>query len=128
MLLICVTFSLLITVGVLSQLLNTAFGLWFTEIFGFLAPAWILLRLSGRDPVRWARASFPGWGLPAFGFLIGVVNFFVVVIPIQYFTTPLLPSSWKEHFDAARIFEQQTPVELALIVLGITIAAPWCEE
>ncbi len=127
-LLIFVTFSLLVTVGVLSQLLNTAFGLWFTEIFGILAPAWILLRLSGRDPVRWARASFPGWGPPAFGFLIGLVNFFLVVVPIQYFTTPLLPSGWKERFDAARIFEQQTPVELALILAGISIAAPWCEE
>jgi hypothetical protein len=120
--------ALFLTVGGISQLLNIAFGIWFTEVFLFLGLGWVLLRLAGHDPVR---ATGLGRGAPkaAFlGFALGVANFFALVVPIQYTVQRLTPPWLRELFDASRLFEGQTPVELALIAAGVTIAAPLCEE
>jgi membrane protease YdiL (CAAX protease family) len=119
---------LLITLGAPMQLLNTAFGVWFAEVFAFLAPGWIILRWSGYDPLQFVGARRPNGGQLLFGFGIGAANFFGVVIPLQFLQQPLIPRQWKEQFDASRLFQNQSPLELALIVLAITIAAPFCEE
>ncbi len=114
--------------GLIVQPLNAAFGIWFTQIFVFLGVGWYVLRATGREPVRYTGLSFPGLGPAAFGFLLGVVNFFVVVAPIQYISQSLMPESWREIYDVADIFRGQTPVEMAFIVASVGLGAPVCEE
>lgn len=123
-----VTGVLLITLGAPAQLLNTAFGVWFAEVFAFLGPGWIILRWSGYDPLRFVGAQRRSRGQAAFGFAMGAANFFGVIVPLQYLQQPLIPQQLKEQFDASRLFQNQRPLELILIVAGITIAAPFCEE
>ena len=120
--------ALFSTLGVLSQVLNVGFGLWFTELFIFLAVPWVLLRFSGRDPARYVGMRQLTWQAPAFGFLLGVVNFFAVVVPLQFASQSLAPQWLKEIYDSSLLFRNQTPVELALIIGGVGIAAPLCEE
>nr|WP_233262096.1 type II CAAX endopeptidase family protein [Vitiosangium sp. GDMCC 1.1324] len=115
--------------GLLVQPLNVAFGIWFTQIFVFLGLGWIVLRATGRDPVRYTGLfPFPGLVPVAFGFALGVVNFFAIVAPIQYVSQALLPKAWREIYDVADIFRGQSPLEMALIVASVTLGAPVCEE
>ncbi|WP_233602279.1 CPBP family intramembrane glutamic endopeptidase [Corallococcus sp. CA047B] len=121
-------FGLFLTVGATTQLLNPAFGVWFTEVFLFLGVAWVMLRRAGFRPAEYTGLT-PFQGKPAlFGFLLGVANFFAVVVPIQFLAQRLAPEWLREMFDASRLFEGQTPVELALLLGGVSVAAPLCEE
>jgi membrane protease YdiL (CAAX protease family) len=115
-------------VGATTQILNTAAGIWFTELFVFLGIAWVRVRLSGRDPARYAGLVRPHWPSAAFGFALGVVNFFTLVVPIQFLAQSIAPASWREHWDVTNLFRNQTPLELGVIVLGVVAAAPFCEE
>ena len=126
--LLCLLMALFLSVGVMVQLLNVGFGLWFTEIFLFLGVPWVAVRLSGRLPWRYAGARFPGWRPPAFGFALGAANFFGLVLPLQFLSQKLAPQWLREMFDATLLFNGQTPFELALIVGGVGLAAPFCEE
>lgn len=119
---------LFIMVGGSVQFLNAAFGIWFTEIFIFLALAWLLPRVGGWKPARYTGFTPVPRATTGFGFLLGVANFFALVVPIQFIAQKIAPEWLKEMVDGARLFEQQTPVELAIILTGVTIAAPVCEE
>ena len=123
-----IIFLLFITVGATTQILNTAAGIWFTELFVFLGVAWVRVRLSGRDPARYAGLTSPHWRSAAYGFAFGVVNFFALVIPIQSLALSIAPASWREHWDVTNLFRNQTPLELGVIILGVVVAAPFCEE
>jgi uncharacterized protein len=114
--------------GLLLQSLNVAFGIWFTQIFVFLGVGWLVLRATGREPVRYTGLSFPGLAPVAFGFALGVANFFAIIAPIQYVAQSLLPESWREIYDVADIFRGQSSVEMAFIVASVTVGAPVCEE
>ncbi|WP_233583567.1 type II CAAX endopeptidase family protein [Corallococcus sp. CA053C] len=121
-------FGLFVTLGAVTQLLNPGFGVWFTEVFLFLGLAWVMLRRSGFKPAGYTGLT-PFLGPPAlFGFLLGVANFFAVVVPIQFLAQRVAPSWLREMFDASRLFEGQTSVELALLLGGVSVAAPLCEE
>ena len=121
-------FGLFVTLGSVTQLLNPGFGVWFTEVFIFLGLAWVMLRRSGFRPTVYTGLT-PFMGAPAlFGFLLGVVNFFAVVVPIQYLAQRIAPSWLREMFNASRLFEGQTSLELALLLGGVSVAAPLCEE
>ncbi|WP_239470669.1 type II CAAX endopeptidase family protein [Archangium violaceum] len=123
-----IVFVAFLVTGVFVQLLNAAFGIWFTQIFVFLGLGWFVLRATGRDPVRYTGLTFPGLGPLAFGFLLGAVNFFAIVAPVQYVSQALMPKAWREIYDVADIFRGQSPVELALIVASVSLGAPVCEE
>ncbi|HSP79048.1 MAG TPA: CPBP family intramembrane glutamate endopeptidase, partial [Myxococcaceae bacterium] len=123
-----IVFVLFLATGLLVQPLNTAFGIWFTQLFVFLGFGWFVLRATGREPVRYTGLAFPGMGPAAFGFVLGVVNFFAIVVPVQYASQALLPESWQEIYDMTQLFRGQTPVELGLIIAGVGLAAPVCEE
>ncbi|HYO73121.1 MAG TPA: CPBP family intramembrane glutamate endopeptidase, partial [Archangium sp.] len=110
--------------GLLVQTLNVAFGIWFTQIFVFLGLGWLVLRATGREPVRYTGLAFPGLTPVAIGFILGVANFFAIVAPIQYVSQSLLPESWREIYNVADIFRGQSPVELALIVASVSLGAP----
>lgn len=114
--------------GLLVQPLNVAFGIWFTQIFVFFGVGWYVLRATGRDPVRYTGLTFPGLAPVAFGFALGVINFFAIVAPVQYVSQSLMPKAWREIYDVADIFRGQSPVEMALIVASVSLGAPVCEE
>ncbi|MCP3143406.1 CPBP family intramembrane metalloprotease [Pyxidicoccus sp. QH1ED-7-1] len=120
--------ALFILVGGTVQFLNPAFGIWFTELFVFLALGWVMLRFA-----RWRPAVYTGLtpvprASTVFGFLLGVANFFALVVPIQFLAQKVAPEWLTKLFDGSRLFQGQTSVELALILAGVTVAAPLCEE
>jgi membrane protease YdiL (CAAX protease family) len=117
----------LFTVGAGVQVLNPGFGVWFTEVFLFFGLPSIMLRVSGRDPVRYPGLRPPGAAVALYGLVLGVVNFFVAV-PLLFLAQQLFPHSWVETFDSARVFRDRTPAEMALIVSGVVLAAPLGEE
>lgn len=127
-LLAAVTFVLFITAGMLSQALSVAFGLWFTEVFVFLGAPWVFLSFLGRSPAAHAGLGRLRWQSALIGFALGVANFFALVVPLQALSQWLAPSAWLAGYDPGRIFREQTTVELWVIVLAITLAAPLCEE
>ncbi len=123
-----IIFLLFITVGATTQLMNTALGIWFTELFVFLGVAWVRLRTSGRDPVRYAGLALPPWRTCAFGFALGVANFFALVIPTQFLAQSIAPPAWRDQWDMTNLFKNQTPLELGAIIAAVVLAAPFCEE
>ncbi|MGZ3461194.1 MAG: CPBP family glutamic-type intramembrane protease [Archangium sp.] len=123
-----VVFVAFLAAGLLVQPLNAAFGIWFTEIFVFFGLGWYVLRATGREPVRYTGLSFPDLAPVGFAFVLGAVNFFAIVAPVQYASQALMPKSWREIYDVSDIFRGQTPVELALIVASVSLGAPVCEE
>lgn len=112
----------------LTQLLNPGFGIWFTEAFVFLGMAFVLVRMTGRDPVRYTGLPWPGAGASAYGFAFGAVNFIALALPLQIIATALFPQSWSEFYDSARILKDKDIIDLALVIGGVTIAAPIAEE
>jgi membrane protease YdiL (CAAX protease family) len=116
-----------LVLGFSSQVAHLAFGLWFTQLFVFLALAAILVRRSGRSPVRFPGLLWIGARPVAMGFVLGVANFLAVIAPVQYLTYLVVPGAMDSSTDAL-LFEQQTPVQLALVVGAVSLAAPFCEE
>ncbi|ATB38736.1 CAAX amino terminal protease family protein [Cystobacter fuscus] len=109
------------------QVLNLALGVWFTQLFVFLGGGWLVLSATGRAPARYTGLSAWSAGPAAFGFVLGVANFFGIIAPVQYLAQLVLPGSWND-YDVSGIFLGQSPVELAFIVAGLGIGAPLCEE
>ncbi len=123
-----VTGILFLSIGVGSQLMNIAFGLWFSEVFVFFAAPFLLLRLTGYDAFKTAGLSRPWVAGAAFGYLVGAVNFFAYVVPLQILSQKVAPKALIEMFDVSGIFKQQTPLELFGVLTGVCLAAPLCEE
>jgi membrane protease YdiL (CAAX protease family) len=123
-----VGFGLFITLGGIIQLLNAPFGLWFTEFFIFAGVAWVLLRSGGYEPWSYTGVSSPRLAPSVLGFALGAANFFALVVPIQYVAQSLAPKWLTDMFDVSRVFDSQSPAELALMLAGVSIAAPLCEE
>jgi membrane protease YdiL (CAAX protease family) len=119
---------LFVTMGATVQFMNPAFGIWFTEAFIFLGLGWVLLRSRGWLPVPYTGLTPAPRAATLFGFLLGVANFFALVVPIQFAAQSLAPEWLTKMFDSSRLFEGQTSVELALILTGVSVAAPVCEE
>lgn len=117
-----------LSVASVAQLMNAGFGVWFSEAFIFLGLSWVLVAFSRRDPWRWTGFAPLNVAPTLFGFALGAVNFFAVTIPLQFAATHLFPESWTEYFDSARIFQDRSPFDLALILAGVTVAAPIGEE
>nr|WP_044890810.1 type II CAAX endopeptidase family protein [Myxococcus hansupus] len=120
--------GLFILVGGTVQLANPAFGIWFTELVVFLGLGWLMLRHGGWRPIVYTGLSRAPRGATLLGFLLGVANFFALVVPIQFLAQSIAPEWLTQMFDSSRLFADQTPVELALILAGVSVAAPFCEE
>ncbi|WP_422723983.1 type II CAAX prenyl endopeptidase Rce1 family protein [Hyalangium rubrum] len=120
--------ALFLTLGGMSQVLNAAFGLWFTEIFIFVGVCWVLLRATAYEPWSYTGLHAPQPSAAALGFGLGVANFFAFVVPIQYAAQSVAPPWLREMFDVSRIFEGQSSLELGLLIAGVSLAAPFCEE
>jgi hypothetical protein len=123
-----IVLALFLTLGGATQLLNAAFGIWFTEIFIFIGVPWVLLRAAQYEPLGYTGLRAPSLSPAALGFALGVANFFAFVVPIQYAAQTVAPEWLREMFDGSRIFEGQNALELAIMIAGVSIAAPVCEE
>jgi len=117
-----------LVVGGFAQFVHLAWGLWFAEIAIFVGATvigWQLLRwkpLQAMGVSKFApRAFFTGMAF-------GLVNYVAWAIPTMAAAQAIFPKSMVELFDASRIFDRQTPIELALVVVGVSVAAPWGEE
>ncbi|ATB47627.1 type II CAAX endopeptidase family protein [Corallococcus macrosporus] len=117
-----------ILVGGTVQLANPAFGIWFTELVVFFGLGWVMLRHAGWRPAVYTGLLPAPKGATLLGFLLGVANFFAVVVPIQFLAQSVAPEWLTRMFDSSRLFADQTPLELALILTGVSVAAPVCEE
>ncbi len=123
-----VGFGFFVTLGGATQLLNASFGLWFTEIIIFVGITWVLLRLGGYEPWSYTGLGAPRLTPSLLGFALGVANFFALVVPIQYVAQSLAPQWLRDIFDVSRVFDSQSSLELALMLAGVCLAAPFCEE
>jgi len=104
------------------------FGLWWTEAFLFFGIPYVALRLAGKEPFKTTGFTRPWLAGCAFGFSLGFTNFFAAVAPIQFIAQKLAPKELLEMYDATRVFQDKTAVELAVIVGGVCVAAPLAEE
>jgi membrane protease YdiL (CAAX protease family) len=120
-----------ISLGFVTQTMNLAFGVWFTEIFIFIGLPFVVLRAVGRDPLRYpgvvpAPSSYDF----ALGFGLGFLNLLAIGLPLQLLTLWALPEWLRELFatDPTRVFKQQTQIELTMILLGVGVLAAIGEE
>jgi uncharacterized protein len=118
---------LFITVGASAQFFNLSWGLWFSEAFVFLAVPYVAIEATGRRSARLTGLDQRPLGLAA-GFVVGVLNYAAWAVPLMWAAEQLFPKSLIERFSSARLFERQTGVELVLLIAGVTLAAPFCEE
>ncbi|MFL5318244.1 MAG: type II CAAX prenyl endopeptidase Rce1 family protein [Myxococcaceae bacterium] len=115
-------------VAIPVQILNIGFGLWFTEVIVFFGLVFALVKFSRRTPREYTGLGAPGIAPVVYGFLLGVVNLFAVVVPLQFLSSSVVSESVKQKFDQSKIFESQSGIDLLLIITGVSIAAPLCEE
>lgn len=120
--------ALLMSVGAGAQALNIGFGLWFTEIFIFYALTVGVLRWSGRQPARFVGLSIPRASQAIYGLALGAANFFALVVPLQFFSQSIAPEWMRELVDSTQLFRDQSSFDLVVIVSGVGLAAPFCEE
>jgi hypothetical protein len=119
---------LFVTLGATAQALHLAWGVWFSEVFVFLAVPVVTLQLTGRSASRFTGLDQPrAKGLLA-GFAVGACNYAAWAVPLMWVAEQAFPKAIVERFSGARLFERQSPIELVIIVLGVSLAAPVCEE
>lgn len=122
------TFAVFLTLGSLLQALHPPLGIWASELVVFFGLSAMLVLRSGRHPLRYPGLGWTGTGPLVVGFLLGTLNFFALVAPLQLMMQSVFPESWLELFDGSRVFEGLATWELWAVIGGVTLAAPFCEE
>lgn len=117
-----------LSVGLVAQVLHPGWGLWVTEVVLFLGIPYVLLRTAGLSPFSAAGLGRPWAAGLGFGFGLGAVNFFALAVPLMWVSRTLLPQEVLDAFDSSKLFENQRPVDLWLLISGVVLAAPVCEE
>ena len=120
--------STFLFVGFAAQVMQLAWGLWFSEIILFAGLAVIGFQVLGLRPLRamgLQRFDARSFGL---GFALGLVNYFAWAVPLMAAAQAIFPKSMVEQFDSSQIFERASPVELAIVLVGVSVAAPLGEE
>jgi uncharacterized protein len=119
---------LFVTVGASAQFFNLSWGLWFSEVFVFLAVPFVAIETTGRRTSR--LMGLDQRPLPALfaGFVVGVLNYAAWAVPLMWVAENVFPHAVVERFSSARLFDRQNGIELGLLCAGVTIAAPFCEE
>lgn len=118
---------LFLTVGASAQFFNLAWGLWFSEAFVFLAVPFVAIAVTGRRPGRITGLDQPAQGLAA-GFAVGLFNYAAWAVPLMWVAERFFPANVVERYSAARLFDRQSGLELVVLVAGVSVAAPFCEE
>lgn len=122
------TAVLFVTMGASAQLFNLAWGIWFSEALVFFSVPFVALQGTGRAPFRLTGLDQPAPKALATGFLVGVVNYAALAVPLMWLSEQLFPPELVARYSAARLFERQSGLELAVVLAGVSLAAPWCEE
>jgi membrane protease YdiL (CAAX protease family) len=116
-----------LTLGATAQWLNLAWGLWFSEAFIFLAIPVIALQTTGRSALRLSGLDQPATGV-ALGLAVGLANYAAWAVPLMWLSEHLFPKEMVERYSSARLLEKQQGFELVLLIAGVSLAAPLCEE
>lgn len=124
---VAVPFAYLL-LGVPAQLLNLPFGLLFTEIGVFLGLPVAFLAAGGVSSRRLAAVDAFKSAWMVVGAAIGFLNYFVWAVPLLTVAQAVLPIHFVEMFDNAQLFDGLSPPKLALVILSVSIAAPFGEE
>ena len=117
-----------LAVGVLSQLMYPAWGMWFSEIIVLLGFSVIGYQLLGLRPLRaMGLQRFDGRAFGV-GFALGLLNYLAWAVPLLALTEAVFPKEMLDRADSSYLFLRAGPVELAVLVLAVGIAAPLGEE
>lgn len=119
---------LFVTMGAMAQVLSLAWGLWFSEAFVFLAVPVLTLQLSGRSVRRSTGLDQPAAKGLAAGALIGLANYAAFAVPLMWLAEQVFPADVVARYSSARLFDRQNGIELAFLIAGVSLAAPFCEE
>ncbi|MFZ5446944.1 MAG: CPBP family intramembrane glutamic endopeptidase [Myxococcota bacterium] len=123
---ICLVLFLL--VGGTAQFLQLAWGLWFSELVLFAGTAVLGFLLIRIEPLRAMGLSrFDGRSL-GLGFAFGALNYFAWAVPLMALAQAVFPKSMVERFDSSQIFARHSAVEVVIVLIGVSIAAPLGEE
>ncbi len=123
-----ITLFAFVAVGSVVQLANLAVGVWFTEVVIFFGIAWYALKVRGQNPVRATGFDSVTPTALGLGFALGLVNYLAWAAPLMGLAERAFPQKVLELFDGSQIFQHQSKPELVVIVLGLGVAAPVCEE
>jgi len=117
-----------LVVGGTAQMMQLAWGLWFSEIVVFCGLAVIGFQIARLSPLR-------AMGLQAFdartfglGFLFGLVNYVAWAVPLMAAAQRIFPKAMVDQFDSSQVFERASSTELAIVLVGVSVAAPLGEE
>jgi membrane protease YdiL (CAAX protease family) len=121
-------FGTFVAAGSPVQLANLAVGVWFTEVLCFLGLPFAALQVLGRDPVRETALDSTTLRAVGLAFLVGCANYLAWAVPLMAAMQAVLPRKVLELFDGSKVFEHQSGPELGALVLGLSLAAPFCEE
>ncbi len=117
-----------VALGVPLQLLHRGGGVWLSSILVFLGLPFMLLQRTGDAPAT----STGLWPLKpvdfAWGAALGLANWAAWAVPLMTLAQTVLPAKWVEAFDGRQTFEGLRPAELGVLLLGVSVAAPVCEE
>jgi membrane protease YdiL (CAAX protease family) len=126
--LLALIFGAFALIGGPIQVMNLAFGVWFTELVVFFGLAYAALSMLGVDPVRETALDSTTPKALALGFLVGLVNYLAWAIPLMGAVQRMMPKWVLELFDGSQIFHNLGGLELVVVVLGLGFAAPFGEE
>jgi uncharacterized protein len=129
--------------GFWAERIDIGVGLILTEICIFFGVSWAVLRVAGISPGRYVGLPLgSAWPL-LFGLALGVANFFALVVPIQSLVQSAIDAAvhsnaparlrelltqWRDTFASDRLLRGRSRLEMSLIIGGVSLAAPFCEE
>lgn len=127
-----VCLMLFLSLGTVAQVANVEWGLWYSEVFLFLAPALLFARLAGLDARRFVRWEWPGALVLVAAALVAVGNFplvnLVVVLSHKGFDAAGLSWLVEKSNVAVKLLEQLGGARAAIAVSAVSLAAPLGEE
>ncbi|WP_242371571.1 CPBP family intramembrane glutamic endopeptidase [Anaeromyxobacter sp. SG26] len=112
--------------GLLAQALHVFAGLVWSELFVFLLPALVLTLGSNLRAVPYLRLGRVRPAAVVLGALCGVAGT-LLAMAVMAAAQRVMPRSWIETFDVAKLFDRSLAERVFLAVVA-TFVAPPCEE
>jgi membrane protease YdiL (CAAX protease family) len=117
-----------LVVGGTAQFLHLAWGMWFSEVVLFAGLAVVGYQLIRVRPLRAMGLDRFDGGSLGLGFAFGLINYFAWAVPTMALAQAVFPKAMVERFDSAQIFARHSTIELVIVLVGVTLAAPFGEE
>jgi membrane protease YdiL (CAAX protease family) len=112
--------------GLLAQAIHVFVGLVWSELFVFLLPALVLATGSNLKAVPYLRLGRVRPAPLVLGALAGAAGT-LLAMGVMAGAQRLMPRSWIETFDLAKLFDRSLAERVVLAVVA-TLVAPVCEE